>query len=215
MLPWLGFDPVLGLPNGLIGYDFGHSVYDQNTAQNHTWGNGNRTGGSDILFRVINSSYDNESIAALVRNGSWMGWSDKRLKTNISTIKDALQKIKNIRGVRYQRKNDNNQPLGDYEVGVIAQEVQKDIPEIVRQNSDDEFLSVNYGPLTALLVQGIKELSREKNQEIISLNTQLDEYDKQINVELNELKTKNKKLKKTLAKLTETLNYLEAKRVVK
>ena len=55
----------------------------------------------------------------------------------------------------------------------------------------------------------------EKNQEIISLNTQLDEYDKQINVELNELKTKNKKLKKTLAKLTETLNYLEAKRVVK
>ncbi len=215
MLPWFGYDPFIEEAIGWIGYISGHSVYDEFVAQNHTWGNGHNTGGDNISFRIVNSSYDDDTIAALRRNGSWIGWSDKRLKTNISTIKDALQKIKNIRGVRYQRKNENNQPLGDYEVGVIAQEVQKDIPEIVRQNSDDEFLTVNYGALTALLVQGIKELSREKNQEIISLNTQLDEYDKQINVELNELKTKNKKLKKTLAKLTETLNYLEAKRVVK
>ena len=58
-----------------------------------------------------------------------------------------------LRGVEYDRID-----IGDHQIGVIAQEVEKIIPEVVH---GDETKSVTYGNLVALLIEAIKELKKE------------------------------------------------------
>ena len=99
--------------------------------------------------------FDLESDGDLTIAGTLTQNSDKRLKTDIVTISDALTKVNNLRGVEYTRI-----ASGEKEIGVIAQEVQTVFPELVRTGDDeDKTLSVNYGHLTAALIEAIKELS--------------------------------------------------------
>lgn len=81
--------------------------------------------------------------------------SDRRLKKNISTIDTGLQKINALRGVNYQLRRDDTQ-----HVGLIAQEVEKIVPEVVSDNSDG-MKSINYGALVGVLIEAVKELSQE------------------------------------------------------
>jgi hypothetical protein len=84
--------------------------------------------------------------------------SDERLKDNVVTIEDALQIVKNMRGVKFDMNGDRN-------VGLIAQEVQKVLPEVVIEADDDmKTLSVAYANIVGVLVEAIKELSREVDQ---------------------------------------------------
>lgn len=84
--------------------------------------------------------------------------SDERLKDNVVTIEDALQIVKNMRGVKFDMNGDRN-------VGLIAQEVQKVLPEVVVEADDDmKTLSVAYANIVGVLVEAIKELSREVDQ---------------------------------------------------
>lgn len=84
--------------------------------------------------------------------------SDERLKENVVTIEDALQIVKNMRGVKFDMNGDRN-------VGLIAQEVQKVLPEVVIEADDDmKTLSVAYANIVGVLVEAIKELSREVDQ---------------------------------------------------
>lgn len=83
--------------------------------------------------------------------------SDKRLKSNIKPLEDSLSKLMNIRGVSYVKKA-SNQP----EIGVIAQEVEKQYPELIR-NRDDGMKSVNYNGLIGVLIESVKQLSSEMN----------------------------------------------------
>lgn len=86
--------------------------------------------------------------------GNVTAYSDERLKTNIKTIDSALDKTKALRGVEYDRIDS-----GSHEIGVIAQEIQKIIPEVVLEGKDeDKTLSVDYGKLVGLLIEAIKEL---------------------------------------------------------
>jgi len=75
--------------------------------------------------------------------------SDEKLKTNIKTIENALEKVSSIRGVEFDRTD-----IGEHQIGVIAQEVEKVIPEVVY---GDETKSVAYGNLVGLLIEAIKE----------------------------------------------------------
>jgi hypothetical protein len=75
--------------------------------------------------------------------------SDKRLKSNIKPLNDALQKVKQLKGVSFEM--DNKQ-----KIGVIAQEIQKVIPEVVN-TKEDGYLSVSYGNIVGLLIEAIKE----------------------------------------------------------
>lgn len=84
--------------------------------------------------------------------GNVTAYSDERLKSDIVTISDALAKVKALRGVNFTKD-------GEASTGVIAQEVQKVIPEVVQQN--DEYLSVAYGNLVGVLIEAVKELSAE------------------------------------------------------
>jgi hypothetical protein len=79
-------------------------------------------------------------------------YSDERLKTNITTIKNALEKTLQLRGVEFDWKDS-----GNHSMGVIAQEVEKIVPEIVSYNGSTK--SVSYGNLVGLLIESIKELN--------------------------------------------------------
>jgi hypothetical protein len=76
--------------------------------------------------------------------------SDERLKTNINTVDNALTRILSSRGVTFDRNNSK------FEVGVVAQEIQKTIPEVVTSDNKD-YLSVNYNGITGVLIEAIKE----------------------------------------------------------
>jgi hypothetical protein len=80
--------------------------------------------------------------------------SDIRLKENVEVITDAVEKIKAIRGVTYTR-NDLEDTTTRY-AGVIAQEVEAVLPEVVLGDGDD-IKSVAYGNLVSLLIEGMKE----------------------------------------------------------
>lgn len=82
------------------------------------------------------------------------GTSDQRTKTNIKTIDDALFKVLHLRGVEY-----NDIEIGDRRIGLIAQEVEGVIPEVVHTNEDTGVKSLAYGNMTGLLVNAIKELN--------------------------------------------------------
>jgi hypothetical protein len=87
---------------------------------------------------------------------SMVSSSDERFKDNIKTIENALTKLEGLRGVSYTR---NDRP----EIGVIAQEVEKIIPEVV-QTGEDGFKTVSYGNMIGLLIEAVKELSTEVNK---------------------------------------------------
>ena len=84
--------------------------------------------------------------------------SDISLKDNIVTYENALDKVLAMRGVEYDR----NDLDGKHEVGLIAQEVEEIIPELVGE-SRDGIKNVAYGKLTAVLIEAVKELKKEND----------------------------------------------------
>ena len=82
--------------------------------------------------------------------------SDIRLKSNIETIDSALDKVKAMRGVYFDRHDVEDKRS----VGVIAQEIQEVMPEVVAtDDTEDKYLSVAYGNLVGVLIEAVKELS--------------------------------------------------------
>jgi hypothetical protein len=81
-------------------------------------------------------------------------FSDLRKKTNITTIEDSLEKIQQMRGVYYIKKDE---PSKTRNVGFIAQELESVLPEVVDTSSANEkYKSVSYGNITAILIEGMK-----------------------------------------------------------
>tara|TARA_A100001388_G_scaffold29914_1_gene19152 strand:- start:164 stop:1855 length:1692 start_codon:yes stop_codon:yes gene_type:complete len=114
----------------------------------------------DIIFRGndggsgINAlTLDMSEAGAATFNNNVTAFSDERLKDNIETLEDGLAKVEQLRGVTYTRDGREN-------IGVIAQEVEKILPEIVL-TADDEMgtKSVDYSRLTAVLIEAVKDLS--------------------------------------------------------
>lgn len=94
----------------------------------------------------------------LVCSGNVTAYSDSRLKENIETIDNALEKTLNMRGVYYNRIDDEKKRR---KLGVIAQEVQAIIPEVVLTNEETGTLSVDYGNIVGLLIEAIKEQQKQ------------------------------------------------------
>ena len=84
--------------------------------------------------------------------------SDERIKTNIKTIENALEKTLLLRGVEY---NDIRIEPEKKKIGLIAQEVELIIPEVNRTDPDTDIKSIEYQNLVGLLVQAIKELNNK------------------------------------------------------
>jgi hypothetical protein len=81
--------------------------------------------------------------------------SDKQLKDNILPIENALEKVKKIGGYTFDW-NDNQDIHKGHDVGVIAQEIEAVLPEIV-MTRDNGFKAVKYEKIVALLIEAIKE----------------------------------------------------------
>ena len=95
-------------------------------------------------------------------SGTFTCPSDIRLKTKVETLTDVLSRLEQMRGVTYEFKDQTKYAKGP-QIGVIAQELQKVFPELVKLGSDG-FYSVNYTQLTAVLIQAVKEQQTEINE---------------------------------------------------
>ena len=87
--------------------------------------------------------------------------SDERLKDNITPLSNALDKINQIGG--YEFDWNSNSSHSGHDVGVIAQEIEKVLPEVVA-NRDTGYKAVRYEKIVALLIQAIKEQQLQIDQ---------------------------------------------------
>ncbi len=93
------------------------------------------------------------TFTGVVTAPNFVSSSDARLKSDVETIADALGLVSSLRGVRFTMD-------GARQIGVVAQEIEAVLPEIVHQDTGGQ-LSVAYGNITGLLIEAIKELAAE------------------------------------------------------
>ena len=111
------------------------------------------------------------STANMTINGTLTQNSDSRVKENVVEIDNCISKVQAMRGVYYNRTDFNTDTT---KVGVIAQEVEAVLPELILESPDDGLKSVAYAELTAVLINAIKE-----QQEIIEdLKTRITKLEK-------------------------------------
>ena len=84
--------------------------------------------------------------------------SDRRLKSDITPIGHALEIVNELQGVMYTKKS-----TGRRESGVIAQDVREVFPFVVSEG-DDGYLSVAYGRMVGLLIEAVKDLSKQVDE---------------------------------------------------
>jgi hypothetical protein len=85
--------------------------------------------------------------------GDVTAYSDARIKTEVKTVENALNKVLALRGVTYKRTDTEDKST---KLGVIAQEVKEILPEVVSENQDG-MLTVSYGNMVGVLIEAMKE----------------------------------------------------------
>ena len=148
-------------------YVYGSSVFNilsDGTTATVGWGSGAdrevnflNTGAGSIKVGIADGSpsYTLDVTGTIRATGDIIAFSDVRVKENIKTIKSSLDKVSKLRGVEFNKIGEDEKSIG-----VIAQEIEKVIPEVVK--TDDEGMkSVAYGNISGLLIEAIKELKAE------------------------------------------------------
>ena len=165
-----------------LGYqDNGSGLYAQayGFLTKSTDGLGNTSSRDCIQVKDANTGTINLSITnlgAITARGSIASNgnpSDVRLKENIKPIDNALSKIKKIQGVSFDWKPSDSIVDIKEDYGFIAQEVQKSLPEIIKEDRVG-MLSMRYNSVIPILVEGMKELEKivsELKKEIIELKS--------------------------------------------
>ena len=82
--------------------------------------------------------------------------SDRKIKKEIKTIESALEKVEKLNGVEFKGIDNNIE-----QIGLIAQEVEEIIPQVVNYNQETDLKSVSYANLVPLLINAIKELNKK------------------------------------------------------
>jgi hypothetical protein len=119
-----------------------------------TFGYDNLVNGFTERFRV--RANGNATLAGVLTQNS-----DATLKKNIEQINDAGALLAQLHGYRYQWKDENADT--DKQLGLLAQEVQKVLPELVKESHDGK-LGVNYSGLIPVLLEALKEQRSEIDQ---------------------------------------------------
>ena len=139
--------------------------------------NGNNGGSYNITIRGLasggsagaNLTQINLDASAVWAPGTITAASDGRLKQNIKPLTGTLSKLDQLRGVSFEWNHLAATSIGNKEgekgIGMIAQELQKVYPELVvaSKNGNQEYLSIDYGKFTAVLLQAVKELKSQMN----------------------------------------------------
>ena len=124
----------------------------------------NTTGTGNVRFRVLGTG----AVYAANDVVAFYSFSDKRLKTDIKPTTDNLEKILKLKPIEYRWKDGGRD--GKKEIGLIAQEVEKIVPEVVRENNrlsdDDETLykQVDYEHLVSTLIGAVQEQQKQINE---------------------------------------------------
>jgi len=182
-----------GTGNVFIGFQAG---YNETTVSNRLYINngpgyypliwGDFTNDRVVINGDLVNNVNNRTFFVTGSAGGTTAWwndSDVKLKKNIQTIDNSLTKILNLRGVYYEWKDTAHYATGR-QIGFIAQEAVKIIPEVV---TTGDIYSMQYAPITALLVEAIKELNT-KNELLKSENDALRKNQDEFRTELNEIK---------------------------
>jgi len=126
----------------------------------------------------------------------WATYSSRRWKTNIQTLRGALAKVEQLRGVSYDL-----QANGKHEVGVIAEEVGAVVPELVTWDKNGkDAQTVDYSRLTALLIESTKEqqtLIQQQQERMTSQQNQMKTQQEQIAQLTSQLKIVQASLKRS------------------
>jgi hypothetical protein len=107
-----------------------------------------------INTSTTSASYGLYVSGGIYSTGNICAYSDVRKKENIETIDNALDKVNKMRGVYYNRTDDETKKK---QTGVIAQEINEILPEVVTYASDVDEYSVAYGNIVGVLIEAIKE----------------------------------------------------------
>lgn len=94
--------------------------------------------------------------------------SDARYKKNIFTLNNALEKVMQLRGVGYEMRKEefpDKQFSDGAQVGLIAQEVEKVVPEVVVTNADG-YKSVDYAKLVPVLIEALKGQQQQRQEDL-------------------------------------------------
>ena len=110
---------------------------------------------SDALVMLKNG----DTTVSGVWTGDFNDTSDARYKEDISTLVDALDIVMQLRGVRYHWRENMKKGNG-WDIGVIAQEIEAHVPEIVHTD-EKGYKSVHYGKLSALLIEALKTQQKQ------------------------------------------------------
>ena len=145
-----------GTENSQIGLDSAGLVMTVVGADKDFFISGNDGGSAITGVRV-----DFSDAGAIICNGNVTAFgntSDIKLKENIEVIPNALDKVKQLKGITFNYKKD-----GKVSTGLIAQDLEKVLPEAVYESCDidddeDKHLAIRYGNTVGLLVEAIKEL---------------------------------------------------------
>ena len=113
----------------------------------------------------------------------WNNHSDVRLKEDIQPISSSLDRLEKVRGVNFKWKHKDQRSYG-----VIAQEIEKQFPEMISEDHD-EMKGVAYDQLTPILLEGLKELRAEKDEQLARKDERINELEDRL-AKLEELVAK-------------------------
>jgi len=113
--------------------------------------------GGNVSVNYTTNSYALDVSGDIRATGDVIAYSDARVKDNVLTIENALDKVKSLRGVSYTRNDSEDKST---KIGVIAQEVLSILPEVVQQDDNGNY-SVAYGNIVGVLIEAIKEQQKQ------------------------------------------------------
>ena len=142
------------------------------TFDNLVWKQGVASEGTNpgLGINTSNPQYELHVDGEIFSTGDMISLSDQRFKSKVETIPSALEKVEKMRGVYF---NWNHDLEGERKVGVIAQETEAAVPELVHTNADG-VKAVAYSQMAGVFIEAIKEMAAE----IRSLKAELAELKK-------------------------------------
>ena len=152
----IGFESDAPSTTASYQLNIGNIIYGTNID-----GSGSTISSGNIGIGTNNPSYKLEvsGTAAKPGGGSWSTTSDRRLKENILNYNVGLETLLKINPVSYNYNNLSGFNIEPQYVGVIAQELQEILPDLVHtfKKNNEEYLSVDNSAMTYILINAVKE----------------------------------------------------------
>jgi len=158
---------VIGESNNFRGYllwDVDDNYLSLGTRQNSiTYGNTISIKEGRVGINTTSPTTDFYVVGDICYTGSIGACSDRRYKKDISTLTNAIEKLSQMRGVRFNWRQDEYPECrfsDKSQVGFVAQELVEVVPEVVSQDNSG-YYNIDYSKVTPLLVEAIKEQQRQ------------------------------------------------------